>query len=131
MSLSWEDREWLQTQFNQMFDYQTALLNELLQTRRDVEQMTPELQGIIDEVARNTDVASSAKQLLGQLFDFVQAHINDPAALQGALDQLRSNDDGLVDAVTANTPAAPPTGGDTTGGTTGDTTGGGTTPPVS
>lgn len=100
LGLSWQDREWIQSQFDLIFEKLTTL-------RKDVEDMTPELQGIIDEVAHNTDVAESAKSLLAQLFDFVQAHIDDPAALQGALDQLRANDQSLADAVTANTPAAP------------------------
>lgn len=107
MSLSWEDREWLQGEFNKVYAALGTLLMQQVETREEVHAMTPELQGIIDEVQNNTDVANSAKTLLQQLFDFVQAHINDPAALQGALDQLRANDQQLADAVVANTPQAP------------------------
>jgi hypothetical protein len=107
VSLSYEDHVWIEENFKKIHEALIDIRYQVQQIEKDVQEMTPELQGIIDEVAHNTDVAESAKSLLGQLFAFVEAHINDPAALQSALDQLKANDQGLVDAVVANTPAAP------------------------
>lgn len=62
------------------------------------------------EVARDTDVTSSAVTLLQGLHDQLAAAIaaGDPAAIQAVADQLRTNTDALAASVAQNTPAATP-----------------------
>jgi hypothetical protein len=60
------------------------------------------------EVARNTDVDSSAITLLNGLAAQIEQLKTDPAALQALADSLRQSSDALSAAIVANTPAPQP-----------------------
>lgn len=71
--------------------------------------MAGELDALKAEVARNTDVDSSAVTLLNGLAAKIQELINaggNPADFQALADNLKNSSDSLAAAVTANTPAA-------------------------
>lgn len=59
------------------------------------------------EVARDSDVNSSAATLISALADEVEATKGDPAKVQELADRLRAQSDALAAAVAANTPGAP------------------------
>jgi peptidoglycan hydrolase CwlO-like protein len=59
------------------------------------------------EVARNTEVTTSAIALIQGLAAKIEELKNDPAALQALADSLKANDDAMAAAVTANTEASP------------------------
>ena len=68
--------------------------------------MTPEVQAIVDEVARNTTVDGSAVALINQIAGLLAQHAGNGPALLAALNELKGSSDVLAAAVTANTPAA-------------------------
>lgn len=71
------------------------------------EQAMTDLTALTAEVARNTEVDSSAIALLTGLAAQIEALKTDPAALQALADTMRGSSDALAAAVAANTPAAP------------------------
>jgi cell division protein FtsB len=66
-----------------------------------------DLTALTAEVARNTDVDTSAIALLEGLAAQIEQLKTDPAALQALADQLKGSSDSLAAAIVANTPAAP------------------------
>jgi len=66
-----------------------------------------DLTALTAEVARNTEVDSSAIALLNGLAAQIEALKTDPVALQALADTMRGSSDSLAAAVVANTPAAP------------------------
>jgi ABC-type transporter Mla MlaB component len=71
------------------------------------EQAMTDLTALTVEVARNTEVDTSAIALLTGLAAQIEALKTDPAALQALADTMRGSSDALAAAVLANTPAAP------------------------
>jgi DNA repair ATPase RecN len=86
-------------------------------------EMTPELQRLTDEITEMKTVNQSAIALLQNLSQLIRDNANDPAALTALADELDSENKKLADAVTANTPAQPGNG-DNTGSATGQPAGG-------
>lgn len=80
-------------------------LNAILE---EIEDMTPELQKVVDAVAAERTVVDSAVVLIKSLSDQIKASANDPAALLALADSISAQAADLGAAVTANTPAAPP-----------------------
>lgn len=76
-----------------------------------INEMTPELQRLTDEVTEMKTVNQSAISLLQNLSQLIRDRANDPVALNALADSMDSETKALADAVTANTPA------DTGGGT--------------
>ncbi len=70
--------------------------------------MASQLDVLQAAVTRNTDVDSSAVQLLQGLSAQLAAMKNDPVAIQALADSMNSSSDALAAAVIANTPAANP-----------------------
>jgi hypothetical protein len=79
--------------------------------------MSQELDNLIQQVQRTTDLGQSAVTMIKGLADQIAAAKGDPAKLQELSDKLKTNADLMADALTANTPAGGGAGG------------GGTTPP--
>ena len=71
------------------------------------EQAMTDLTALTVEVARNTEVDTSAIALLTGLAAQIEALKTDPAALQALADTMRGSSDALAAAVLANTPVAP------------------------
>ena len=69
------------------------------------EQIMADLTALTAEVARNTEVDTSAIALLTGLAAQIEALKTDPVALQGLADTLRGSSDALAAAVLQNTPA--------------------------
>jgi len=74
---------------------------------QQMEQIMADLSALTAEVARNTEVDSSAIALLTGLAAQIEALKTDPVALQTLADQMKGSSDALAAAVLANTPAAP------------------------
>jgi hypothetical protein len=68
-------------------------------------EMTPELQRLTDEVSEMKSVTQSAATLLGSLSQLIRDNANNPAALNALADDIDSSNKQLADAITANTPA--------------------------
>jgi hypothetical protein len=85
------------------------IIIELLQTviKKEI-IMSKELDALTVEVAKTTDVTTSAITLLKGLAVQISALKLDPVALQALADQLNVNSKGLADAVVENTPVATP-----------------------
>lgn len=71
--------------------------------------MALDLSALQAEVARDSDVNSSASTLISKLADLVEATKGDPSAVTALVAQLRAQNDALAAAVSASTPAEPPT----------------------
>jgi hypothetical protein len=80
-----------------------AGLSTLLQA---VQQMSGSLTDLQAQVANNTTVIGSAKDLIVGLKAKLDAAGTDPAKLKALSDELASTDQSLADAVAQNTPAA-------------------------
>lgn len=85
----------------------SQILNHLTELRKEINQMSPELQKLTDKVAANNVVVESALTLIQGLADQIAALKNDPVALQALADSLDAEDTKLAAAVAANTPATP------------------------
>jgi hypothetical protein len=85
-------------------------------------EMTPELQRLTDEVAEMKSLQQSAITLLGNLSQMIRERANDPAAINALADDIDSSNKQMADALAANTPAET---GDGTGNDTGTPPAGG------
>lgn len=71
-----------------------------------INEMTPELQRLTDEVTESKTVQLSAISLLQNLSQLIRDRANDPAALNALADSMDADTKALADAVAANTPAS-------------------------
>jgi hypothetical protein len=91
---------------------------QLRTLRREGEAMAGEIDNLVAQVQRTTDVHQSAIAVLNGIADRIQAGIDaalaggataaELAQLQGQVDTIRLSTDRLADAVVVNTPAGPP-----------------------
>lgn len=88
-------------------------------------EMSPEVQRITQEVAELKTVNQSAVALLQSLSQLIRDNIDDKAALTQLANDIDAETNTLADAVTANTPAAPVDGGTGTDTGSGPEGGGG------
>jgi len=83
------------------------MLAGIYSLHRKILPMSKTLERLASEVAQNTNVIASAKQLITGMAEQIRAAIGDEKALEALADELDASSNDLSGAVTANTPASP------------------------
>ena len=107
MGISYGDWEKLHRKLDAILILQARLESKIAALTLKQEQVMTDLTALTAEVARNTEVDSSAIALLTGLAAQIEALKTDPVALQALADTMRGSSDALAAAVLTNTPAAP------------------------
>jgi ABC-type transporter Mla MlaB component len=106
MGISYGDWKQLNDKLDAILILQSRLESSIAALTIKQEQAMADLTALTAEVARNTEVDSSAIALLNGLAAQIEALKTDPVALQALADTMKGSSDALAAAVVANTPAA-------------------------
>ena len=107
MGLGYAEGKQLHDKLDAILILLSGLASKIAALTLKQEQAMTDLTALTVEVARNTEVDTSAIALLTGLAAQIEALKTDPAALQALADTMRGSSDALAAAVLANTPAAP------------------------
>jgi len=106
MGISYGDWKHLNDRLDAVLIMQSRIESAIAALTIKQEQAMADLTALTAEVARNTEVDSSAIALLNGLAAQIEALKTDPVALQALADTMKGSSDALAAAVVANTPAA-------------------------
>ncbi len=79
----------------------------LTQIKEATMALSPDMQRIADNTAKQTTIIASLKTLIAGVVGQIRSNADDAAAMRGIADQLEQNDADLAKVVTDNTPSAP------------------------